>query len=148
MASEILRGLSDGFALAVQFNPLVGVFGAALAAGLAGSKNASRDRMVYALSTLLIAWLIGDGLRIMGRVQDHFFEGATTLRLEVVTPVEAGVALGVWALGSLAIGYVTPAWAGAFTGRRVTFGTGWLTAVTVSVAASLALSTIAAGLAI
>ena len=147
MAADIIAAVLFGLSLGVQYNPLFAVFGAAIAAGIAGRPRSDTRDVVYAAVVIFIAWLLGDGLRIMGRTQDAFFDAPTSVNVIVDSPANTAIALVLWALVSLGLGYVAPAWAGAFAGSRVTRGTGWLTAIAVSVAVSLALSVIVAGVA-
>ena len=135
-----------GARLALEYNPLLALLGATLAAALLAPRDRSLDRTVWGASSLLVAWLIGDGLRVIARARD-LYDSATPVAGDVagLASNEAGwVAIAVWALLGFALGYALPAWAGAFVGRRVTHGTGWLAAASIAVGTSLALSTIAA----
>lgn len=125
-----------GVALGVAFNPLASLVGAPVAAGLFGWPKASGDRHAWAIAVALAAWLVGDGFRVMARLQDV---------LASAEPLgwPTGVMLGAWALGGLVLGYVLPAGLGAYVGRRVVRGTGWLSAMFVAVLCSYALSRIA-----
>ena len=139
MAEEFYAALVAGVRLALAYNPLFAVFGAALGAGLAGARRPGHQRMVWAVAVVGLAWLVGDGARVIARARD-FYDGVSVLLDVPVATWAQWLALAVWALGGLAAGYVFPAWAGAFVGRRVTHGTGWVSAVSVAVAVSLALS--------
>lgn len=119
-----------GAALGTSFNPIAAAVSAAIAAGLNGGKRAE-DRRVFAVGLLVLAWLLGDGLRLVGHARDA--AGASGGAWERFG------ALGVWALVGFAA-YLLPAWAGWYVGRRVTHGTGWLSAVAVAVSLSLAVS--------
>jgi hypothetical protein len=92
-------------------------------------------RLVWAWVTLVAAWAIGDGIRIAGSAVSDPRYGS------------AYVAVALWAVVSFAVGYALPALAGMFVGRRVTHGTGWLSAGTVALTLSLALVVIAPRLA-
>ena len=144
MAADIIAAVLYGLSLGIQYNPLFAIFGAATAAAIAGVPHRDARRITYAGTILFIAWLLGDGLRIMGRMQDAFFDAPTSVNVIVESPTTTAIVLAIWALLSFGVGYVAPAWAGVFAGYRVTRGTGWLTAVAVSVAVSLALSVIVA----
>lgn len=144
MAADIIAAVQYGLSLGIQYNPLFAIFGATIAAAIAGVPHRDARRITYAGTVLFIAWLLGDGLRIMGRTQDAFFDAPTSVNVIVESPMTAAIVLAMWALLSFGIGYVVPAWAGAFAGSHVTRGTGWLTAIAVSVAVSLALSVIVA----
>ena len=144
MATDIIAAVLYGLSLGVQYNPLFAIFGATIAAAIAGVPYADARRITYAGIVLFVAWLLGDGLRIMGRTQDAFFNAPTSVNVIVESPTNTAIVLVMWALLSFGIGYVAPTWAGAFAGSHVTRGTGWLTAIAVSVAVSLALSVIVA----
>jgi hypothetical protein len=55
--------------------------------------------------------------------------------------------LAAWALTGLGIGYVLPAVAGAYVGRQVHRGTGYLSAGAIAIMLVFALSTVAAPIA-
>lgn len=134
--------IAFGARLAVAYNPVLAVIGAALAAALLAPRAVSFDRKVWGASTLVITWLVGDGMRVIARGRD-VYDGFAHLIAPDETAAVAYTALAIWALLGMALGYALPTWAGAFVGRRVTHGTGWLAAASVAVAASLALSTLA-----
>jgi len=137
VVAELASAAGAGLLLGVQFNPVASVVGAAVAAGLFA---AGRTRA--AAVALAGAWLLGDGLRLFSRATDAIAGPG------LVAGGEAAqwVVLVLWALGGLALGYALPAWAGAFVGRRVTHGTGWLAAGAVAATASGALSMLAGAL--
>lgn len=114
-----------GLMLGIQFNPVASVAGAALAAGLAAAR-----RMWAAVFALCAAWILGDGSRLFVSASGALAEGGADGQW---------VFLALWALTGLALGYALPAWAGAYVGRRVTHGTGWLAAAAVAASASGAL---------
>ncbi len=130
-----LIGTVDGLALGLQFNPIAAAVGAMAAAALAGYSKAPRARRLWALLVLVVAWAIGDGIRVVGAVTaEPRFQPAY-------------VAVLVWSLIGFGLGYALPALAGMFVGRRVTRGTGWLSAGAVALTVSLALGVIAPRLA-
>lgn len=135
------EALAYGARLALTYNPVLAVLGAALAAALLAPRAVSIDRRVWGFSALIIAWLIGDGMRIIARARD-VFDNYAHLISPNETAASAYAALALWGLLGLALGYTFPAWAGAFVGRRVTHGTGWLAAASVAVGVSLAVSTL------
>ena len=138
-AATALAALVDGVLLAVQYNPLVAAVTVAIAAALAGYPKVRRDRRQWAVLVLAIGWLLGDGLRVLGRARD-FYDGVAAFRA-AGTPLWPGwTTIAIWAIGSLALGYVMPALVGAAVGRRVTHGTGWLAAAAIASALTLAVS--------
>jgi hypothetical protein len=144
-AGWALRALADGSRFAVQYNPLFAIGAAATAAALYGYPKAPRDRLWWSVSVLGVGWLLGDGLRVLARARD-VYDGIAVPAL-ADGPAWAGWAvIGTWAIGTLLIGYALPAGVGAKVGRRVTHGTGWLSAAAVAGGLSLALSTIVGAL--
>ncbi|MDO8964102.1 MAG: hypothetical protein Q7W30_06360 [Coriobacteriia bacterium] len=139
MLTTILRTLALGVANGLEFNPLFAIGGAIVAAALAGSPRGSEARRPYAVAVLLLAWLVGDGLRVIATARGGYDGGHadTVFWVSVVT----------WGLVSLLVGYVVPALAGITVGRAVTHGTGWLSAIVVAAAVSGALAWIAPALA-
>jgi hypothetical protein len=127
-----------GIALGVAFNPAASLLGAPAAAALFGSPKAGRDRLTWACAVLVVAWLLGDGFRVMGRLRDALDAAAPHGALPPYAPLAA------WALAGLALGYVLPAALGVYVGRRVVRGTGWLSAAFVAGIASAALAALAA----
>ncbi len=145
MLDAATTAVTAGFELAIRFNPVFAVVGATAAAALAGRRNAPHEHRFWAGSLLVGAWLVGDGMRIIARARD-LYDGVT--RLDPTLPVWGDwTTLALWAVLGITIGYGIPAWAGAFAGRRVTHGTGWLTAGTIAVATALAISTLVASVA-
>lgn len=141
MAGDLFAATSTGLALAISYNPIAAVFCAPVAAALLGVRRPSHARWVWACSIVGFSWLVGDGLRILGRTRD-IYDGLSGM-LAGTSPLWAQYAvLAIWALGGLLLGYVLPVWTGVFVGRRVTHGTGWVAAGSIAVGASLALSTI------
>ena len=139
--SQALQALTLGLSLGSAFNTVVAVGGAALAAALCGYPKAPRYRTVWAVSALLLAWLIGDGFRVMARGMD--LSDGTGRLLGSGAPVWMEWQLiVVWGLVTLGIGYALPAWMGAYVGRRVVHGTGWLSAIVVSASVVYGLSII------
>jgi hypothetical protein len=128
--------------LGLQFNPVFAVCGAAVAAGLLGYPRAPRERGFWAGAAIVVAWLAGDGLRVLARARDVYDGVAAT---SSGSPAWLAVLpLVLWALVSLVVGYLLPAWAGVIVGRRVTHGTGWLAAIAIAVGVSLGLSSLVA----
>ncbi|MDO9556546.1 MAG: hypothetical protein Q7J82_03050 [Coriobacteriia bacterium] len=139
LATALMGGIRGG----LHPNPLVGLISAGLAAVLLGAPKTPRERERYAWATLVVGWLIGDGLWVLGRARD-VYDGVARL-LDASQPMWAEwVTLGTWALVSFAVGYLVPVLLGKTVGRRVTHGTGWLAAGSVAVMASYALSTLLA----
>jgi hypothetical protein len=133
-----LGAVLEGLGFAVQFNPLVALVTVVVAAALSGYPRAPLERSRWAVLIVAIGWLIGDGLRVLGRARD-VFDGVTSLA-PGAPPWPAWLTLAIWAVGSLALGYALPALVGATVGRRVTHGTGWLAAAGVAAGLSFALS--------
>jgi hypothetical protein len=130
-----LIGTVDGLTLGLQFNPIAATVGAVVAAALAGWPKAPRVRIVWAWLTLAVAWAVGDGIRIAGSAVSDPRYGS------------AYVAVAMWSLVGFALGYALPALTGMFVGRRVTHGTGWLSAAAVALTVSLAMAVLAPRLA-
>ena len=130
-----------GVSLGLQPNPLLGTGGAMLAAALAGHRRASRTQQRLAGAALIVAWIAGDGFTLLSRARDAWsgvgaFAGGWP----------GWVTLAVWALLSFAVGYLASALVGISVGRRVTHGTGRLSAVAVAAAVSLGIATLLAAL--
>lgn len=137
--ATLLAALRDGASLGIQYNPLYAVITAALAAALWGYPKVRRDRRWWAVLVLAVGWLVGDGLRILARARDYLDASASYAATGL--PVWPGwTNLAVWALVSLALGYVAPAIVGGAVGRRVTHGTGWLAAAAIALALVLSIS--------
>jgi hypothetical protein len=109
MAAAIL----DGIAAGLRFHPVFAALAAAVAAGLAGYRKAPRSRIWFASAVVFAGWLVGDGIRILG---------ATAPAAHLVA----------WGLTGLAVGYALPAAAGAYVGRQVHKGTGFMSAIAVA----------------
>jgi hypothetical protein len=131
-ASGVAGLLALGLGLGLQFNPLTSVISSVAAAALVGYPNAPASRRPMAVALLAGAWLVGDGIGI-GRSL-----AADPPRIALDWAV-----LALWALVGALVGYVVPAVAGALVGRRVTHGTGWLSAGVVAAAVAGALVIIA-----
>ncbi|MDP2401378.1 MAG: hypothetical protein Q8M66_05315, partial [Actinomycetota bacterium] len=68
MAEEIRGLLAAGLALAVTFNPLASLVVAPVGAALLGGRTApGHSRIGWALIIVASGWLLGDGLRGLGR---------------------------------------------------------------------------------
>ena len=134
---EVLTSLpcsfGAGVSMGIAYNPILSVVGAAVAAAL--FVGVSPKRALAGAGTLLCFWLFGDGLRVIARARD-LADGLA----HAPASIDSWVLISTWGLVGLLLGYALPAWAGAFAGRRVIFGTGWLTAVAVSVGLSLTLA--------
>lgn len=136
----MIESLGDGLKLALSFNPIIALLGSAAAAAVLAAGRGGR-RAFAGISLLSGFWLVGDGLRVLARARD-LADGISAL-----PPGWLGWAtLAIWGAGGLAVGYALPSWAGTFAGRRVTFGTGWLTAIVVSITLSLSVSALLGGL--
>lgn len=133
MLGEILAVAGSGLQLGVQFNPIVAMAGAAIAAAFAA---VSRARL--AAVTIAAAWILGDGMRILTRAADVRAGDV----LVAGGPSAQWLLIAIWALASLGIGYLAPMWIGAFVGSRVTHGTGWLAAGALGATAASALATL------
>ena len=112
-AGTLLTALGLGAAAGMQFNVIAAAVSAALAAGVSGYKRAPRAHLWWSAGILLAGWGIGDGIRLAGESGS----GARTI---------------AWAVLSLAVGYVLPAVTGAYVGRLVHKGTGYLSAGVVA----------------
>jgi hypothetical protein len=116
--------IAAGAALGLQFHLVFAAVTAAGAAAIAGYRRAPRSRSWLAAGVVLTGWAAGDGVRIAGS--------------------SAGIAVLVpWALAALAIGYALPAAAGAYVGRQVHRGTGYLSAAVVALMFVSTLSAVA-----
>lgn len=115
-AAAALAGVRWG----LQFNPLAVMVATPAAAALVGYPKAPRSHWAWSALLLAGAWALGDGLSLaisLGGAHD----GAT-----------ARWAAAAMVAVSLGIGFVLPALAGAYVGRRVIRGTGWLSAIAVA----------------
>jgi hypothetical protein len=122
-AATALGQLATGVASGLQFNPIAAAVAATLAAALSGYRRAPRSRLWWSAGVLLAGWAAGDGLRIAGSSS-------------------APLHLAAWAIVGLAIGYVVPAVLGAYVGRQVHRGTGYLSAGAVALMLVPALSAV------
>jgi len=114
--------------MGLQFNPIAAAASSALAAAISGYKRAPRGTYWWSGAIVLSGWAIGDGIRLAGAGQ-------------------APAYLAAWAVVGLLFGYAAPAVAGAYVGRRVHLGTGWLAAGAVALMLSPALSALGGALA-
>jgi len=121
-----------GVGLGLQFNPVTSLVGSLVAAVVFGTPRASAARRPLAVAVLAVAWLAGDGVAI----------GRSIAADPPKAPTD-WTAVVLWALVGALVGYVVPAAAGALVGRRVTRGTGWLSAGAVALAVAGALVVIA-----
>jgi hypothetical protein len=120
-ANGLLGSVIAGVATGLQFNPLSATAAAAIAGALFGYRRAPRSRVWWSAAVLLLGWASGDGIRLAG-----------------ADPAPAY--LLAWGLTGLAFGYALPALAGAYIGRLVHRGTGWLAAGAVALMLVPALS--------
>lgn len=119
---------------ALSFNPLVSLLGAVVAAVL-WTRARSWPGIAVSWFVLLVAWFVADGVLLVAMLDRSAAAGGSDHPLLI-----AG------GLAALSIGYLLPAWSGAFVGRRVTRGSGWMSAAVVALGASGAVSAIAARL--
>lgn len=137
------EAIRAGLELGLAFNPLTAALGAAASAAYVAADL--RARRVVGAAMLAAAWLLGDGLRIIGRARE-IRDGVATI-LPATAPAWADwVALGLWAVIGITAGYAWPSWAGAYAGRRTILGWDWLVAGSVALTVALALSALAGGL--
>jgi hypothetical protein len=123
-AATVLGQLVTGVASGLQFNPIAAALAATLAAGLSGYRRAPRSRIWWSAGVVLAGWAAGDGVRIAG-------SSGSSLHL------------AAWAVAGLAVGYAAPAALGAYVGRQVHRGTGYLSAGAVALMLVPALSALA-----
>jgi len=135
--SAIVEPVIAGVRLGLAPNPLYATAGAMIVAGLAGHRRPSRTQESVAVVTLLVAWALGDGVPVLSRVI-----GAVRSATPVAESWPGWLALVLWALTGMAVGYAAPAAAGIIVGRRVMHGTGWLAAMAVAGGVSIALATL------
>lgn len=140
-AATLLEAVRQGWLFAIQYNPLFALGTSAVAAAFLGHPRAHRKNRPWAALVLVMGWLAGDGLRILGNARD-FADGVSQFGGTLVQPWATWTVLAVWALGSLVLGYVIPAVAGGEVGKRVHLGTGWLAAAAIAVALSGTMSAI------
>jgi hypothetical protein len=124
IGATVLARIAGGVASGFLFHPIYAAVAAALAAGLAGYRGAPRSRPWWATAVVVVGWVLGDGIRIAGSPGTN-------------------VELAVWACTGLAIGYALPAYAGAYIGRQVHKGTGYLSAGVVALMLVSAFSALA-----
>jgi len=141
--TQLIEAIRAGLVLAGAYNVVFATVFAALAAALC-ARAGRPARTTAGVFVLLGGWLVGDGMRVIASARD-LFDGVGAL-LPTAPPWANVVALVVWAVASFALGYALPAWAGAFVGRRVTWGTGWIAAIAVSASCSAAVHAIVSGL--
>jgi hypothetical protein len=124
-AGTLLVALGKGTALGLHFNVIVAAATSALAAGLSGHRRAGRAGLAWSAGVLLCGWLVGEGLRLAGLAS-------------------TGAVIAGWALAGLGFGYVLPTVTGAYVGRLVHKGTGYLSAAMVAATIVPALASIGA----
>jgi hypothetical protein len=118
--SDWLHAALGGVRWGLQFNPLAALASSIGASALVGYPSAPRSRWFWATVLLVGAWLIGDGVDIAARIPSG-----------PIGPLD-GWGVAVMVVVSLGLGFVLPAAAGAYVGRHVTRGTGWLSAMAVA----------------
>jgi len=121
ITGAVLGHIAAGVIGGLRFNLVVAAIAAAGAAAISGYRRAPRWRTWASAGVLCAGFVIGDGLRIVA-------VGGDTLRIAVACAV------------ALALGYVFPAVAGAYVGRQVHKGTGYLSAIVIALTLVAALS--------
>lgn len=116
--------MAAGAALGLRFAPVYAAVTAVIAAALAGYRKAPRSRAWLAAIVVVAGWVAGEGIRIAGA------------SLPMPTLV-------LWATAGLAFGYALPALGGAYVGRQVHKGTGYLSAAVVALMFVSAFSAVA-----
>jgi hypothetical protein len=127
--------LLTGAVTGMNFHPLASIAALVVSGALMGSTRATRVRVAAGFFALLAAWTAADGSVA------YLYARQTQLAGEAVP----WLFLAVWIAVGLAAGYLLPALAGRAVGVRVTHGTGWMSAIGVSVMLSLALGSIGGG---
>ncbi len=136
---DALRALAVGASLGLRFNPLASAAAAVLGAGLLGSRKPGRGRAALGEMTIMFAWLLGDGLRVLARTRD-------LVDVQALSPDSIITSL-TWVFTALVVGYILPVLVGIAVGRRVTLGTGWLAAAMIATTVSVTSATIVSTLA-
>lgn len=131
--TPLLEAARAGYELALAYNPIFAGAFAAVAAALCARRERP-GRTAVGIALLVAGWLVGDGMRVIASARD--IADQTGALLPALSVQANWIAVAVWAVAGAGLGYALPAWAGAFVGRRVTFGTGWLAAAAVSVTVS------------
>jgi hypothetical protein len=120
-AGSVALSILAGIAMGLQFHLLAAAVSATIAAALSGYSKAPRGRFWWSNAVVVLGWAVGDGVRLAGANAAPGY-------------------LAAWALTGLAFGYGLPAVAGAYVGRQVHRGTGWLAAGAVALMLVPALS--------
>lgn len=113
--------------MGLQFNPIAAAASSAMAAAISGYKRAPRGTAWWSAAIVLSGWAVGDGIRLAGAAQVPEY-------------------MATWAIVGLLVGYALPAVAGAYVGRRVHLGTGWLAAGAVALMLAPVLSVLGGAL--
>lgn len=129
----------EAVALGLVVNPYSAAAGAA-AAAVVWTRMRSTRGAAFGVLALAIAWAAGEG----------------PLRVSLAVSASSGGAIdpatrvAFWAAAavSILVGYALPAWVGSFVGRRVTWGTGWLSAGVVALSAAGAVYAIGSSIAV
>lgn len=138
IVTAVWAAVIAGMRFAFQFNPVVAVLTAVIAAMASGRRTAGAYAVWRTGIVCALGWTVGDGLLIFSSADAL---AGTTSSLEAAGQSwTAWVLIAVWALGSFGIGYLAPALVGGTVGRRVTVGTGWLAAGAVAGTLVLAVS--------
>lgn len=136
--SDLAAAIGAGFQLGAAFNPLASLIGAVLAAAIIATGRGWR-RVAAGVAVLVLGWMVGDGWILIESGRAIAEGNPLVVQAE---PWASWTALGIWGAAGLLIGYGVPALAGAYAGRRVVWGTGWLTAGSLAAAVSAAIAQI------
>jgi len=134
MSGDVFVSLVLGLESGLRFHWIPAAVTAAAAAAVTGYRRAPRSRDWWAAGILFAGWAIGEGLTAV-----QWVAGNPTMFKE--TP-EAYWLLVTWIPVGLALGYVLPTFAGAYVGRLVHKGTGYLSAAVVALTIVPALATL------
>jgi hypothetical protein len=126
--------ITAGLQLAFAYDPIIALSAAALAAALL-ARSPGVLRILVAAAIVAGGWWLGGGSA----------DAESLLALyRSDLPILIAASFGV--VGSILFGYAVPVWAGVFVGRRVTWGTGWLSAAAVAAMLSRAVFAFGAAL--
>lgn len=128
-----------GVALGMRYNPVAAMLASAVVAAYLAWGETRQSRVAIGAAVIAAAWLIGDGLRVIGHAREAY-DGASSLLAAGAPSWAEWTALALWALVGLGAGYVLPAWAGVHAGRRTVMGVDWLVAASVAFTVTVALS--------
>lgn len=126
MLSAASLGLAalSGLEAGLRFNLYFALGASALAAGVSGYPRAPRSHGWWSVAILVAGWAAGDGVNLALSVSGNpgMFAGQAA----------PWAHLAVQALAGAAFGYALPALTGAYVGRLVHRGTGYLSAAVVA----------------